>query len=297
MPKRSFDLIPKGTRVTTFLTAMFLTINVVAQAQLPLTNSDEPVQKHSTSVDTVSRAPELPQQQPYKRKYSGPLRTVTTVAAGATLWSAAYALMDEPAQKYTQSHQNSVTNGISKLVEPLGHVTYLAPVAGAATIGGILAKDPKLEKAGLLSLGSMLAGSLVTNALKSSVNRHRPMITTQNHFYGGPDKEWNYTSFPSGHTTVAFAVATSVATVYKDHKFVPPVAYGVATLVGLSRIHDNAHWATDVMAGAAVGFLTAKGLNKLYDAAEQKLKIRKQKLLISPQFGLRLGGLSTTLVF
>lgn len=64
-------------------------------------------------------------------------------------------------------------------------------------------------------------------------------------------------------------------------------------LVGLSRINDNAHWVTDVMAGATIGYLTSKGVNALYCVANQKLKNHKQKLLIYPQVGLKSGGVNT----
>ena len=64
------------------------------------------------------------------------------------------------------------------------------------------------------------------------------------------------TSFPSGHTTVIFAAATVYAEEYRNIPWVPYVSYGVATLVGLSRITENKHWISDVFAGAALGYVT-----------------------------------------
>ena len=61
------------------------------------------------------------------------------------------------------------------------------------------------------------------------------------------------TSFPSGHTTVAFATAAALARESRA-RWVPWVAYPVAALVGWSRLRDNRHWASDVVAGAAVGY-------------------------------------------
>lgn len=66
-------------------------------------------------------------------------------------------------------------------------------------------------------------------------------------------------------------------TLFKDHKWVPPIAYGIATLVVLSRINDNAHWASDVFAGAALGFLSAKSF--LYN------KIDNKRLILFPKIG------------
>lgn len=220
------------------------------------------------------------------------------LAAGAGIWVATFAWGDEPVQQYTQSHRTLTSNTISSVVQPLGRQGYMAPLAGAAFAGGVLLKDEKLQKAGLLSLGSILISAGVTGTLKNEFHRYRPSDTAENHYFDGPHASI-HTSLPSAHTATAFAVATSVATVYgPEYRYVPPLAYGVATLVGLSRIHDNAHWTTDVMAGAVVGYLSAKGANYLYDMANQQWRIRKQRrLLITPQPGLRSGGVSATLVF
>ena len=69
-----------------------------------------------------------------------------------------------------------------------------------------------------------------------------------------------YASFPSGHTTVAFAAATVFATEYRDKPIIPVIAYTAAALIGLSRITENKHWTTDVIAGAALGFLQGKNV-------------------------------------
>jgi membrane-associated phospholipid phosphatase len=62
------------------------------------------------------------------------------------------------------------------------------------------------------------------------------------------------TSFPSGHATAGFAIATVMARRYGQHKWVPWVAYGVAGLISVSRIPDMAHFPSDVFLGAALGY-------------------------------------------
>jgi membrane-associated phospholipid phosphatase len=59
-------------------------------------------------------------------------------------------------------------------------------------------------------------------------------------------------SFPSGHATQAFAGASVIATHY-DSMWVGAVSYGAAALIGLSRIEGDAHWTSDVLAGAMLG--------------------------------------------
>lgn len=60
--------------------------------------------------------------------------------------------------------------------------------------------------------------------------------------------------FPSGHTIAAFSIATIFAERYRHHRWVPWVAYGLASLVGFSRITLQDHFPSDVFAGAALGF-------------------------------------------
>ena len=64
----------------------------------------------------------------------------------------------------------------------------------------------------------------------------------------------NQGGFPSGHTIAAFSVATVVARRYRNRKWVPYVAYGLAGAVGFSRVSLNAHFVSDVFAGAALGY-------------------------------------------
>lgn len=233
-----------------------------------------------------------------KIKLSPVAKGAAIIAVGAGIWTATFALADEPVRQYAQSHRTTTADKISYVVQPLGRQGYMVPVAGVALAGGLLMKDAKLQKVALVSMGSILISSGVTSVMKNQFHRYRPNSTTENHVFDGPIRASDNTSLPSAHTATAFAVATSVATVYGyEYRYVPPIAYGVATLVGLSRINDNAHWATDVMAGAVVGYISAKGAVYLYEMANHKLSIRKQRLLITPQLGTKSGGVSATLVF
>ena len=72
----------------------------------------------------------------------------------------------------------------------------------------------------------------------------------------------DYTSFPSAHTTVAFAAAAAVSREVGRSwpgasKYVTPISYSVATLVGLSRMYKNKHWASDVVGSAGLGIYSA----------------------------------------
>ncbi|NEM99041.1 phosphatase PAP2 family protein [Pontibacter burrus] len=266
-----------------------------AHAQVPSGTTDTVGYGHS--VDTLQQI--LPVQLPQGSvPKASALKNGALIVAGVGAWIATFAWVDEPAQRFMFSHRSQVGDKIATVVEPLGRQHYMLPVTGTAMAIGILIKDKKLEKAGMLAAGSIMLSAGITEGLKHQFHRHRPSTGEDNHFFDGPFQSTIHTSLPSSHTTTAFAVATSVASVYRyEHPAVPPIAYGIATLVGLSRINDNAHWTTDVLAGALIGYVSAKGTLYLYNVLDQKLKIRKEKLLLRPQPGIRSGGVSALLIF
>ena len=127
----------------------------------------------------------------------------------------------------------------------------------------------------------MILATAITGVLKGTMGRARPFVTNDTNptdfrlggGFGNADRQ----SFPSGHTTTAFAVASSVTSeIRRLHpnavKFVAPVMYGGATMVGLSRMYHNKHWASDVVLGAGIG--TFSGLKVVrYSHAHPNNKI------------------------
>ncbi|TAL76684.1 MAG: phosphatase PAP2 family protein, partial [Bacteroidetes bacterium] len=67
-----------------------------------------------------------------------------------------------------------------------------------------------------------------------------------------------FDSFPSGHTATAFSIATVFASQYNDTKAIPILSYSLASLVGISRLTEHEHWASDVFSGALLGYLCGK---------------------------------------
>jgi membrane-associated phospholipid phosphatase len=138
-------------------------------------------------------------------------------------------------------------------------------VSGGLYVTGKLADRPNMADVGLHVGESIAATGLITDILKSLVGRTRPEEDPDHpHKFhlGGGWRDDPHESFPSGHTSAAFAAAASISTelgrLYPDTRvWVRPILYGSAGLVGLSRIYNNKHWATDVLGGAAIGTFTA----------------------------------------
>jgi membrane-associated phospholipid phosphatase len=139
--------------------------------------------------------------------------------------------------------------------------SYAVYAAGVST-----ANEQTLD-AGFHILESVFVASNVTDVLKRAVGRARPSVSSDPlRFDVGNDEGTTASaSFPSGHATVAFALAAASAAELSHHgvpgaRFIIPVLYGTATGVGTARVYGRAHWASDVVAGAAVGMFSARAV-------------------------------------
>jgi membrane-associated phospholipid phosphatase len=117
----------------------------------------------------------------------------------------------------------------------------------------IHSKDGYYETGTMLEAGALTAAS--TMLLKYSLGRERPYETTDaDSWFSGGD------SFPSAHASLAFAIGTVFAESGSDrYRWIRrALGYGAAGATVYWRVRDNAHWGSDVVAGAALGFSTAQ---------------------------------------
>jgi membrane-associated phospholipid phosphatase len=204
-----------------------------------------------------------------------PSKTLFHIGEGLAYGGVTYLVYknwDDDIKFFAQRNRSSTSNFISKNVGTLGLGKSQAILWAGTTAAAFILKDTRLKQLVTIWAGSLLLNSEITDQLKKTFHRHRPATTdSPKEFDWRKGKSSENISLPSAHTSNIFTTATVFASLYKDKKWVGPLAYGVATLVGLSRIHDNAHWASDVMAGAAIGFLAAKCSIRFYRWTASKL--------------------------
>ena len=139
--------------------------------------------------------------------------------------------------------------------------TIVAPVSLYGI--GLIRKDSKMQKTALLAGEAVADVEVLDTFLKDATNRKRPSaISTKGNysdtwFEGGPVFS-GHGSYPSGHTIAAFSVATVIARRYGNHRWVPYAAYGLAAMVGFSRLSLSAHYTSDVFLGGALGYAVAR---------------------------------------
>lgn len=174
--------------------------------------------------------------------------------AGAALTGAA--------TTFDSGTQRLVTGKVEDLGEigaSAGTLSTIAPLTVALFAGGRASGDSRFRAATYDIAQATLVTGLYTGILKTAVGRTRP---------DGSDNK----SFPSGHTSNAFAWATVASHHYGPKVGIP--AYAIAGLIGASRIESDKHHLSDVVAGAALGMIVGRTV-----AREDGEPVRRQKKL------------------
>lgn len=195
---------------------------------------------------------------------SADVRTAGLVALGIV----AVSQLDETLARRFQRpalHGNHGLAATSSVVRTLGDPGALMLSAGTYALGR-LTKREGMADLGLHATEAIVVSGAVSGLLKFAIGRARPYLAPGEPGEFGPGGDefrpgrglGGYTSFPSGHTTAAFAAASAVSVELgrmNPHagRIATPFLYGGATLVALSRVYDNKHWVSDVVMGAAVG--------------------------------------------
>ena len=214
--------------------------------------------------------------------------------------------------------RNHLIREVSQEYTELGDY-YGLSLLGVYGVYGLAAHKSKgFETALLASQASICAGTW-TRAFKMLTARMRPGATYGDAEYPegnwfGPFGQFNsknnprgiaaFDAFPSGHTSIAFSLATVFAKQYEDEKIVPVIAYTLATLVGLSRMVEHEHWASDVFAGAVLGYWCGNEVvqhyRKLFPMHDGNVSLRKNNFReyhLFPFAGRAGAGMQFTCIF
>jgi membrane-associated phospholipid phosphatase len=239
----------------------------------------------------------------FKQQITSPFRATQKdwlkIGAFGLFTTACVLFVDKPANELTMNIKNSSNTVYSTS----GYITRFGGAYGAYTLGALAAygyifKKEKTKTTTFLATQAYITAGAIEIATKFLTGRQRPfyynpVTGTNSPTWHGPfyqftkDKNGmkppssSYTSFPSGHTTVAFAIATVFAMEYKDSRFVPIIAYSAASLVGISRLIENQHWFTDVLVGAVLGYLCGRQVVNNYHRYSKILSAKKKGTVVA----------------
>ena len=190
----------------------------------------------------------------------GAAMTVTTFALFPLDKQIAKDLQDSS----TQANQffKKSSKGFELIASPGAYV-----IGGGLFLIGRLGNMPRIADIGWHGAESVMVGEGISYVLKGVMGRGRPYVSKgtipRDFDWGRGFKSADWRSFPSGHSTTAFAAAAAVTdetTLWwpRSTWIIGPLMYSGATMVGLSRMYHNKHWASDVALGALIGTFSGK---------------------------------------
>jgi membrane-associated phospholipid phosphatase len=180
----------------------------------------------------------------------------------------------------TQKQKHNWINKLSPVITEFGG-SYGIYSVGAIGIISVAYNNKKGVETSLLATQAMITSGVWVQIIKQVTGRERPIASYSNskeeggQWYG-PFAQYDqdlaikkpgssFDAFASGHTATAFSIATVFASQYNNTPVIPIISYSAATLIGVSRLTEHAHWASDIFVGALLGYLCGKQVVKHFN--------------------------------
>ena len=214
------------------------------------------------------------------------------ILGAGVLSVAAVSLADSDVRTQVQHIQNTSANNVASQIRQFGG-PYSFGVLGLFLAGGGAFDNSPAKAVFIDGAGATLVSGGIALGLKYVVGRNRPPAERGNSYF---QPFSNATaSFPSGETTQAFAVGSVIASHY-DEWWIKGASYGIASLVGMARIYQDAHWTSDAFAGALIGTAVGTAIVHFNDKRRSSPE-KKTQILITPIVASNTAGVGITIIY
>lgn len=184
-------------------------------------------------------------------------------------------LTDEKWNRLFINHNNEIPQGIKDFGWYFGSPQNFFLISGGIYGFGLITKNEKVRHTGVLIIASAATSGIFQSISKTVVGRARPMSGEKNTFKPFSN-EGGFHSLPSGHTVLSISMAHAIAKQFKN-TWVKIGIYAIGSIAPLSRLWENAHWASDIVLGAALSIAVVDGIDnfmkqkKAYNYSKPKL--------------------------
>ncbi|MFA5970943.1 MAG: phosphatase PAP2 family protein [Lentimicrobiaceae bacterium] len=234
----------------------------------PETRQEKKQEKKLYSISQFGRESVLFIKQPLRWKAKDWL-TVGGLAGGTALLT----LADQPLRDATQGNQKYYYSVPVVAGRVYGELYSIVGVAGSFGAYGMIAHDTAAKKIAIELFQAGLYSEIVTGILKNVIGRSRPYMNEgPGSFHPFSILNAGYNSFPSGHSTSAFALST-VMSRHAHSTALKIIAYTPAAFTLLSRIYQDKHWISDELLGAAIGYFVGNWVVDLHEAKRHKINV------------------------
>jgi membrane-associated phospholipid phosphatase len=187
-----------------------------------------------------------------------------------------FAMVKTPADRNIQTYfekENPLGQPFAFAMLRLGDATtFVLGVSGYLI--GLWQDHRRFTGAGAAATQAVLLNGGYVGTLKVITGRHRPGETANaDDFFPSLDERIdNFRfrhSYPSGHTSSAFAFVASQHAYYPEHPWIPWLGYPIAAAIGIGMVEGDYHWASEVIAGAiigtTIGYITGRNFRAEYE--------------------------------
>lgn len=181
----------------------------------------------------------------------------------AALTSAAF-IFDKENREFWQRNKTKTLDNISEVGRIYGEISYAAILSGSLYLGGKIFNSKDVSVTGRMLLEGLLYAGLTTTIIKFTTGRSRPYMNKGDFNFNFFQTKNDFTSFPSGHTTVAFTLS-SILSQRIDNTYASIGLYSLAVLTMWQRMYSDNHWLSDVILGASIGYFIGKAVVKFDD--------------------------------
>ena len=222
------------------------------------------------------------------------------VALGVAAAVGVTAVLDERIADWWRSRGVQGDSGRSDLVHALTVVNEVPlTIAAVAAYGvGRLTGSRVVTDVGAHVTVSLVVTELLSEAVRIGMGRTRPRASPDDAFRFEPGRgltHFEQRSFPSLHASVAFATATALIEEMRlrdvpARRYLTPLLLGLATVPGFTRLYLDQHWASDVIAGSAVGALVGtQVVRRAHHRRERRERIVVVPIRAGPATALLVG--------
>jgi membrane-associated phospholipid phosphatase len=171
----------------------------------------------------------------------------------AVIIGAGYSI-DNNVKKFSQKNLSTFNNGLFSIDNYYGSGYTIIEIGGLYSYG-LLFNEKEARRLGLQTIEAVGYSGIIESVLKSMVGRSRPYVNKGKANFLPFNFSAANTSFPSGHSTVSFAVSTVLAN-NTDNIYIKILCFSVSSLVSCARIYHNDHFLSDVITGSLIGYLS-----------------------------------------
>ena len=228
------------------------------------------------------------------------LHTMGKVLAAPTRWQGADLLvaggiaggtalcysLDDKAYKLMERNHSTFNDDATKITVEYGSGYFAVGVPATLYLSGLLLKDTWIRETAVVVGSTVLLTSAITTVGKIMIGRARPYTGFGRATFKPFKATDDYMSFPSGHTTAAFALSASLAARIKN-PWATAGLYGLAAAAATSRLYTRDHWLSDVVFSAAYSTAVAHSIAKCYENDESKNEGGSSLQVIPTEGGVR----------